>query len=178
MKIGDKLINFNLVNTNNEIISNYTFADRNALCIVFMSHSCKESNAYWGRLIKLAHRYEEDSIALVAINANDEAQDSKDSLEYMKEFMSEKTNTNLIYLKDEDQSVAKSFGAEKTPDVFLFNSKRELVYHGIIDDNWENESQVMMAYLEDAIEYCLDGIDIDYPEMLGDGTDIIWKNNS
>jgi hypothetical protein len=49
------------------------------------------------------------------------------------------------------------------------------VYKGVIDDNWENETQVMMAYLEDAIEYCLDGIDIDYPELSPVGCDIIWK---
>ncbi len=175
MNIGDKISNFNLVNTNNEIISNYTFADRHALCIIFMSHDCKQSNSYWGRLIKLAHSYEEDNIAMVAINPNDATQNPKDSLEFMKLFMADKLAPHFYYLKDEDQSVAKSFGAEKTPDVFLFNSKRELVYHGIIDDNWENESQVMMAYLEDAIEYCLDGIDIDYPELPVDGTDIIWK---
>jgi hypothetical protein len=80
-----------------------------------------------------------------------------------------------MYLKDEDQSVAKLFGATCNPEVFLFNSKRELTYKGAIDDNWESENGVTAAYLEDAIEETLDGMDIDFPEIPSNGTPIIWK---
>ena len=71
--------------------------------------------------------------------------------------------------------VMKQLGATKTPEVFLFNSKRELVYKGAIDDSWDNESTVMSVYLDDAIEYTLDGIDIDYPEVEAEGCSIKWK---
>ena len=57
----------------------------------------------------------------------------------------------------------------------LFNSKRELVYKGAIDDNWESESAVTSAYLEDAIEEALDGMEIDFPEIPCNGNPIIWK---
>lgn len=175
MNIGDKLINFKLQATNGEWYSNFAFADKYALCIIFTSNTCENSKAYWGRIIRLFDQYEEDSMAVVAISSNDAAQSPEDSMEGMKKQMALLQHDSFMYLHDADQSVARQMGATKNPEVFLFNSKRELVYKGIIDDNWENETQVMMAYLEDAIEYCLDGIDIDYPELPPVGCDIIWK---
>lgn len=175
MNIGDKLINFKLQATDGEWYSNFAFADKYALCIIFTSNSCPQSQAYWNRIFKLYDNYEEDNLAMIAINSNDSTKSPADSIDEMKKVLADLRRENFIYLKDEDQSVAKQFNATKTPEVFLFNSKRELVYKGIIDDNWENETQVMMAYLEDAIEYSLDGIDIDYPELPAVGCEIIWK---
>jgi len=175
MKIGDKLSNFKLQAANGEWYSNFAFADKYALCIVVMSNNCKYSEAYWKRILKLNDQYEEDSLAVIAINANDETLAAEESVAHMASLLKKYNHENFVYLKDSEQSTVKALGAEKTPEVFLFNSKRELVYKGIVDDNWENETQVMMAYLEDAIEYCLDGVDIDYPEMPGPGCDIIWK---
>jgi peroxiredoxin len=175
MNIGDKLNNFKLQATNGESYTIYSFADRYALCIVFMSNACEISKAYWDRIFKLYGQYEEDNMALIAVNPNDESLSAIDSFSEMKAFLEEKNQADFIYLKDEGHTLTDELGATVTPEVFLFNSKRELVYHGIIDDNWQNENQVMMAYLEDAIEYCLDGIDIDYPEMPLEGCDIIRK---
>jgi thioredoxin-related protein len=175
MNIGDKLSNFKLQATNGELYSNFAFADKYALCVIFASNTCEYSKAYWNRIIKLADQYEEDNMALVVVNSNDELQDNNESLDAMKAVLKKLKAERMVYLKDADQSLAKKFAATKTPEVFLFNSKRELVYKGIIDDQWENETQVMMAYLEDAIEYCLDGIDIDYPELPPQGCGILWK---
>lgn len=175
MNIGEKLINFKLQATNGETYSNFAFADKYALCVIFMSNTCEISKAYWKRVVKLFDQYEEDNLALIAINSNDDSKSPDDSLAAMKTMLANLNHEQMVYLKDADQSVAKQFGATKTPEVYLFNSRRELVYKGIIDDNWENETQVMMAYLEDAIEYCLDGIDIDYPELTPVGCDIVWK---
>jgi peroxiredoxin len=175
MNIGDKLMNFKLQATDGEWYTNFAFADRYALCFIFTSNSCPQSKSYWNRIIKLADQYEQDNMALLAINSNDESQDANESLEMMKNLIGSLEGGNVFYLKDEDQNLANEMGATKTPEVFLFNSKRELVYKGIIDDNADNESQVMMAYLEDAIEYCLDGLDIDYPELPANGCDILWK---
>ncbi|MEZ4804004.1 MAG: redoxin family protein [Bacteroidia bacterium] len=175
MNIGDKLINFKLEATDGKWYSNFDFVERYALCFIFTSNTCPQSKAYWQRIVKLADRYEQDNMVLFAVNSNDELQDPNESMQGMKDLMGTLEGENVYYLKDEDQSLAKQMGAEINPEVFLFNSKRELVYKGIIDDSWENENQVMMAYLEDAIEYCLDGIDIDYPEIPAQGCDILWK---
>lgn len=175
MNIGDKLVNFKLQATDGEWYTNFSFADRYAFCLIFMSNTCPNCKAYWDRIFKLAEQYEEDNMVIAAVNSNDDTGGSGESMEDMMNLMSGMQSTKFVYLKDEDQSLAKELGATKTPEVFLFNSRRELVYHGVIDDNWENKSQVMMAYLEDAIEYCLDGLDIDYPELPAIGCDITWK---
>jgi hypothetical protein len=71
--------------------------------------------------------------------------------------------------------VIKKLGAVRTPEAFLFNNNRELVYRGAIDDNWENEAAIMQVYLEDAVEYSLDGLEVDYPEIDAVGCTIKWK---
>ena len=57
----------------------------------------------------------------------------------------------------------------------MFNSKRELVFQGAIDDNWENESMVTRVFLQDAIEDALDGMEPDYPEIPAVGCSVKWK---
>lgn len=175
MKINDKLPVFQLRAANpDHIVSNFDFADKYALLVIFTCNHCPVARAYWPRLINLAKRYEEDSLGVVAINPNDASQYPQDGYDEMKELAKE-LKLPFAYLHDETQELAKEFDAKRTPEVFLFNSSRQLVYKGCIDDNTENENAVMMAYLEDAIEYCLDGIDIDYPETDAVGCSIKWK---
>jgi peroxiredoxin len=175
MNIGDKLFDFELKATNGNTYNNFSFADRYALCLVVTCQHCPKAQAYWQRVLALANRYEEDSMCMVAINPNDATAYPQDSFENMQQFMEQYPSTKLIYLHDESQEVTKKLGASRTPEVFLFNAKRELVYKGAIDDAWENANLVTQAYLEDAIEYCLDGLDIDYPEIEPVGCSIKWK---
>jgi hypothetical protein len=79
------------------------------------------------------------------------------------------------YLHDESQKIAKKLKATRTPEIFVYNSKRKLVYKGAIDDNWENEKMVTRVFLEDAIEYTLDGMEPDYTEIPAIGCSIKWK---
>jgi peroxiredoxin len=177
LHIGDKLPEFNLIGFDDRLHSSYEYADKYALAVVFTSNSSPISQAYSQRLIDLFEKYEDDNLGIIGINSNDDEQSPEDSLEKMKlaAFHFKLHEINFMYLKDGDQSVAKKFGAMFNPEVFLFNSKRELVYKGAIDDNWENESGVTNVYLEDAIEEALDGMEIDFPEVPSSGTPIIWK---
>ncbi len=177
MEIGDKFIEFNLKGADGKMHNIYEYADKYALCIVFTCNSCPYSKAYGQRLIKLLNKYEDDNFGIIGINSNDTEKSPSDSYERMVE-ISEKLGLeklNFMYLHDKDQAVAKAYGAKVTPEVFLFNSKRELVYRGAIDDNWQNSQLVTRVYLEDAIEYCLDGLEVDFPEIPAEGCPIIWK---
>jgi len=177
MKIGDKLPEFNLKGFDDQFHSNYEYAEKYALAIIFTCNSSVQSKAYSERFVKLFERYEEDNFGIIGINSNDDKQVPEETMEMMKlaAFHFKLHTLHFMYLKDEDQSVAKKFGAKVNPEVFLFNSKRELVYRGAIDDSWENEHMVTSAYLEDAIESALDGIEVDYPEIEPVGTPIVWK---
>lgn len=177
MEIGDKFKEFTLKGADGKMHTIYEYADKYALCIVFTSNSCPYSKSYGKRLIKLLNAYEDDNFGIIGISSNDAAQSPEDSYENMVA-ISKKLgleSINFMYLHDEDQSVAKAYGATTNPEVFLFNSKRELVYRGAIDDNWQNANLVTRVYLEDAIEYCLDGLEVDFPFVPAEGCPIIWK---
>ena len=85
----------------------------------------------------------------MAINPNNNPDYPDDSFDKMKPF-AEKNNINFPYLFDEDQSVARAFGAVCTPDPFLFLDGR-LSYHGRINDNWKEPQKVSEKSLEQAL---------------------------
>lgn len=174
MNIGDSLKHFELRSTTGEMVSTYHNADKSALLIVVTCNYCPYAQAYWHRLINLAKQYEEDNLGVIAINGNDPNIQPQDSYEEMQRLVKQLTVT-FPYLHDEKQTIIKQLGAERTPEVFLFNARRELVYKGAIDDSWDNEATVMRVYLEDAIEFALDGLEIDYPEIPAVGCTIKWK---
>lgn len=174
MITGDKLFHFKLKNIDGNFVSTYDFADKYSLLLIVSCNHCPYARAYWNRLKKLAIRYEEDNLGIATICGNDASRYPDDSFEGMQA-LHKQLGLPFAYLHDEDQSVIKQLGATRTPEVFLFNQQRELVYRGAIDDNWENENAVMQVYLEDAIEYCLDGLDVDYPETEPVGCSIKWK---
>jgi glutathione peroxidase-family protein len=174
MIIGDVLKPFELPSVSGKNVSSFEYSDKSALLIIVTCNHCKYSQSYWNRIIKLAHKYEEDNLGILAICGNDAVQYPQDSFLNMMD-ISVQRQFPFEYLHDENQSVLKALGAERTPEVFLFNSKRELVYKGAIDDSWENEATVTSVYLEDAIEYALDGVDIDYPEVPAVGCSVKWK---
>lgn len=177
LQIGDKLPDFKLIGSDEKYYTNFDFADKYALALIFTSNSSPISKAYNIRLIRLFEKYEEDSIGIIGINSNDGSQSPEDNFSQMintsEHFKLSKVD--FLYLQDETQEVAKMFGAQVNPEVFLFNRTRELVYKGAIDDCWENEAMVTTVHLEDAIEETLDGMEIDFPEIKAEGTPIIWK---
>jgi peroxiredoxin len=174
MNIGDSLQHFELKNIDGNIVSTYHMADKSALLVVVTCNHCPYAQAYWPRLVYLAKQYEEDNLGVLAINGNDVTQQPTDSFDDMKR-LSKQYGVTFPYLHDESQEIMKQLGATKTPEVFLFNARRELVYKGAIDDAWDNEAAVMRVYLEDAIEFALDGLEIDYPEIPAVGCSIKWK---
>jgi len=173
MDIGDKLQKFNLKGTDGNFYTNFTYADRYALLVIVTCNHCPYSRAYWNRIQQLYSKYEEDNLGILTINANDAKQYPEDSYENMIKLAEHLGNT-FVYLYDEEQIVARELGATRTPEAFLFNSRRELVYKGAIDDSWENEHMVTRVYLEDAIEAALDGLEVDFPEVQAVGCTIKW----
>ena len=92
----------------------------------------------------------------VAINPNihpDYPEDAPDQMiKKIKEW-----GIKFPYLVDENQDVAKAFKAQCTPDIFLFSEKQKLVYHGRIDDNWQDESKVTHEELKEALNNHMTG---------------------
>ena len=174
LSLSSKIPYFNLKGVDGKLYSPDTFADSNALIIIFSCNHCPYVQAYEGRIIEIQKKYKKEGVVVIAINANDDTAYPDDSFENMK-VRAQERNFNFLYLRDEDQSAAKSFDATHTPEIFLFDGKRELVYHGKIDDNWQEPKRVVNHYLEDALNELFENKEISVPETYSIGCTIKWK---
>ncbi|NWF91064.1 MAG: thioredoxin family protein [Ignavibacteriaceae bacterium] len=177
LQIGSSLPDFNLPSIDGKYYSPASLVEKSALIIIFSCNHCPYVQAYEQRIMDIQKDYETKGVAIVAINSNDAQQYPEDSFEQMKVRANEKL-FNFIYLRDEDQSIAAKFDAAHTPEIFLFDSKRKLVYHGKIDDNWQDEQKVKSKYLRNALDELLNGKEISVPETYSIGCTIKWKRQA
>jgi peroxiredoxin len=153
VRIGDKAPNFSdLTGIDDKKHGLNEYKSAKAVVIVFTSNQCPVALDYEARLIALQELFSKQGAQLVAINSNFEA---GSELEVMKE-RAESGKLNFPYLRDENQEVAKAYGATHTPHVFLLDGDRKIAYMGAIDDN-ENAEKAGQHYLYTAIEAVLSG---------------------
>ena len=174
LRIGDSAPSFRLPSIDGRDYSLQDFKDKKAVIVMFSCNHCPTVKAYEDRFIELQDDYEGKGVTLIAINANDDKKYPEDSFENMKIRAKEKV-FNFPYLRDESQKVAKAYGAECTPEVFVFDRKRILRYHGRIDDNVHAADQVRETYLRDAIDAILEGRGVPLEETEPVGCTIKWK---
>ncbi len=121
------------------------------LLVSFTCNHCPYAQAVWPRFIRLAKYARAAGVNTVAINPNINPDYPDDAPEKMIEKIKE-WSIDFPYLVDETQKVADAFKAQCTPDLYLFNNEKKLVYHGRLDDNWQNEKNVMKEELKEAID--------------------------
>jgi len=173
LSIGLKAPEFNLEATDGNNYSLNTFEEKKAFIVVFSCNHCPYVQAYEDRIKQIQKDFL-GKIQVVAINSNDEVKYPDDSFEEMKKRAAIR-EFNFPYLRDSDQSVAKAFGATHTPEVFLFDVDQKLVFHGKVDDNWQDEKSVRSKYLRNAIDELLAEKTISVPETFTIGCTIKWK---
>jgi peroxiredoxin len=139
------------VDGRNHALSEY--ADASVLVLVQSCNHCPYVLAWEGRIDALAREYAERGVRIVAVNSNAAAAYPDDSFERMIEHAQE-AGYSFDYLHDESQTLARALGSERTPEAFVFDADRRLVYHGAVDDN-RDENAVTAHYLRDAIEAAL-----------------------
>lgn len=140
--------------------------------VAFWCNHCPYVRAWEGRFDALAREYGE-RIPFVAVNANDAQSYPADSFEAMTERMAE-TGFVFHYAHDAEQAVAKAYGAERTPEVFVIDAAGRVRYHGAIDDSRE-PADVSVSYLRDAIEATLAGEAPPVTETAPVGCTIKWR---
>jgi peroxiredoxin len=173
LKIGSPAPSFALKNIDEKEVSIESFKDKEAVIVVFGCNHCPYVIANEERLIEIQKDYAE-KVQVVEINSNDSIKYPDDSFENMKIRAAER-KFNFPYLWDEDQSVAKAYGATHTPEIFVFNKNRKLAFHGKIDDNWQDPASVKSKYLRNAIDEVLSGTEVSVPETFTIGCSIKWK---
>lgn len=154
------------------------FQDKKAVVVLFTSNFCPYSKLYEERFSSLVKSYAGKDVAFIMINPNDPRESKDDSMESMKEKAKE-WGLQIPYLADKDQSVAKAFGASKTPEVFVLSNKPSrsvIAYSGAIDDNPQVASDVNQHYLKQALDAVLLGKTVNIPNKRPVGCMIKIKN--
>jgi hypothetical protein len=131
------------------------YGDAPLLALVQWCNHCPYVQAWEPRAIALQRDYADRGFRLVAVNSNDADAYPEDSFDEMRR-RSEQFDYSFDYLQDADQSLARALGSERTPEVFLYDRDRRLVYHGAIDDS-RDETAVGQHYLREALDALLAG---------------------
>jgi len=171
MKSGQTATNFKLEGTDGKTYSLKDF-DKRFLLVVFMCNHCPYVKAKIKALKDLQSKFK-DSLQIVGINSNDPDY-PEEGFDNMKMFAKER-ELNFPYLFDETQDVAKSYGATCTPDPFLFDSERRLIFHGRINDAMSPESPVTRNVMEENISTLLSGKKLEKDFDPSIGCSIKWK---
>ena len=174
--LGMNAPDFDLPATDGRRYSLESFADADALVVMFICNHCPYVKAVRGRLVDLAHAYE-DRVAFAAICSNDAERYPDDGFDRMKEIADE-YEFPFPYLWDETQEVAEAYEAVCTPDLYLFDGERHLSYRGRLDDNWKDPDLVTSRDLKDAIDAVLAGDVPDTDQKPSMGCSIKWKTRA
>ncbi len=160
--LGDKIEGWSkLPGTDGKEHSMEDLRDVDTLVVVFTCNSCPYAVDYEDRINALAKKFAESkaSAAVVAINCN---KIETDSLPAMKKRAEEKS-FQFQYLYDESQQIAKQFGAVRTPEFFVLNKERSIVYMGAMDDNTKADA-VTQRFVESAVDAIAAGKSIEVAE--------------
>lgn len=171
---GDDAIPFELPGVDGETHKLADYEEKEAVAVIFTCNHCPYARAWEDRIVSIQDDYGSSGLQVIAINANDAEKYPDDGFPQMKQRAKEK-GFNFPYLHDESQEVARAYGAERTPEVFLFDAARKLAYHGAVDDNYDDPDAVRDAYLRDAIEAVLSGERPSTPHTSPVGCTIKWK---
>ncbi len=177
LPLGTKMPNFNLLGTDEKIYTNEMFNGKVGSLVMFICNHCPFVKHVNDEIVKLSNEIIDKNIAVIGINSNDSSQEkyAEDSIEKMKEYATN-LGYNFPYVVDEDQSTAKNFTAQCTPDFFLFNSDSALVYRGQLDGSRPgNDIPTDGVSLRSAIDALLNSEEPVSEQLPSMGCNIKWR---
>lgn len=179
LPLGTKAPDFNLVDVvSREIVSLESFSSKKALLVMFICRHCPFVKHVQDELAKIGKDYKDKDLGIVAISANDPVAYPEDSPESLEE-QAKELGFTFPYCFDETQEVAKAYSATCTPDFFLFNKERKLVYRGQLDDSRpSNDMPVTGRDLRDAINAVLEDKPVNENQKPSIGCGIKWKEGN
>ena len=155
-----------------------SFASKKALLVMFICRHCPYVQHIKEELSLLDRDYAKKDAALVAISSNDAQNYPDDSPEKLKELAVEQ-RWHFPFLYDETQETAKKYTAACTPDFFLYNAKRELVYRGQLDDSRPGNNKPLTGKdLRQALDAVLADKPVSADQKASIGCNIKWKKGN
>jgi peroxiredoxin len=175
LPLGTKAPGFSLPDANGKKVSLSDFPDARAFVVVFMCNHCPYVKHIRAGLAQLARDYLPRGLAMVGITSNDVATHPADSPAKMAE-EAKAAGYLFDYLYDETQDVAKIYRAACTPDIYLFDQDKALVYRGQFDDSRPGNSHPVTGKdLRSALEAVLAGRAVSVQQKPSIGCNIKWK---
>ncbi len=176
LPLGIECPDFSLKSVDGKPYSLASFESSQALLVAFICNHCPYVKAIEDRILAFARAFDGAQLQVVAICSNDPTFYPEDSpSELLRRWKSKEYG--FPYLVDETQDVAKRFHAACTPDLFLFNEKRHLYYHGQLDDNWRDASNVTRHDLKEALDALLLKQPAPAKQVPTIGCSIKWRKN-
>ncbi len=172
--ISKSVHDFRLKNVDGNFKSLKDYPNAKGFIVVFTCNHCPFAKLYPPRLNELNQKYRIKGVPLIAISSTDTVVYEGDSYALMVE-KAKNEHFNFPYLQDDMQTVARDFGAQKTPHAYvLWKEHDQLVvkYNGAIDDNGAEPSKVKHQYIADAVEDLLAGKPVTVKETKSIGCQI------
>jgi len=174
LKIGDSAPKFSgLETTDGKSVSLDDFKNKDVLVVAITCNHCPVAIAYEDRIVEFVKKNagKDSKVGFVAVNVNN---GDLDKMPKMKSRAKEK-GFNFTYAYDPTQKIAKDLGASVTPEFFVFDKGRHLVYHGAMDDSMKAEN-VKKHYLDDAVATVLKGETPKTETTTPKGCNIQWES--
>ena len=149
-------------------------ARKNGLLVMFSCNTCPYVIRNQERTKAVCNYALQNDIGVILLNSNENQRDDEDSFDAMKAYAAQQ-KYNWYYAVDKNNAVADAFGANRTPECFLFSPTLKLVYHGAIDDNPTDQDNVTRQHLKEAINELLAGKEISIRETRSVGCGIKRK---
>jgi hypothetical protein len=147
---------------------------KNGLLVMFSCNTCPVVKRYQSRSNEVCKYAMQKDMGVILLNSNEAYRDNGDSYEDMKDYAKQNGYT-WNYVLDENSAMADLFGANRTPECFIFNAEGKLVYHGAIDDNSESADGVTRKHVILAIDEIITGKDVSVKETRSVGCTIKRK---
>ena len=177
LPLGTKMPSFNLLGIDGEMYTNEIFDGKKGSLVMFICNHCPFVKHVNEEIVNLSNEIMGNDIGVIGINSNDSTQEkyAEDSIDKMREY-ADNLGYNFPYVVDEDQSVAKNFTAQCTPDFFLFDSDQNLVYRGQLDGSRPgNDVPTNGESLRSAIQALLNNEDLISEQLPSMGCNIKWR---
>lgn len=147
----------------------------NGVLVMFSCNTCPYVIKNQQRTVEIAAYAQKNNVGIIILNSNEGQRNDDDSYAAMKAY-AKAQNYKWNYVVDKNNEIADAFGANRTPECFLFNAALKLVYHGAIDDNPTDAGNVKRHHLKEAINELTAGKDISVKESRSVGCGIKRKS--
>jgi thiol-disulfide isomerase/thioredoxin len=175
LALGTPAPDFNLPSTDHSFVSLSNFKNDKLLVVAFICNHCPFVKHIRAQLAAVGKNYQAKGVGFVAINSNDIVAFPADNMDRMQE-EAITVGYSFPYLLDEDQAIAMAYDAACTPDFYLFDSARKLIYRGQFDDSRPgNDILVTGKDLCAAMDAALNGKQVIENQRPSMGCNIKWK---